>query len=288
MSESEPIPKPRFTGIFIPVEILELKEISLLEKILLSWIDALYDEEKGGCYASNFHLSQRLGVKENTIVKAISKLRKMKLIEDVSFDGRKRVIISCVIKHIEKIRKDKKKSIESQSGSDKNPMLGVKKITPRVGQKSHPHNKEKNPTHTNYSKEESKVKNIAQSRKNSTEQRPDFYYCFEEKKFVGIEKKDLQDWRIAFSFIKIEVEILKSEQWIQANPSKSKKKLWRKFLLSWFSRANDKAENKAAYNSGKGNNFDRRENSSLRNWEKEMPEEDWTPPCPFEALGIDK
>ena len=38
-------PKPRFTGIFIPVEILNLKKLSLFEKLLLSFINDLFDVE---------------------------------------------------------------------------------------------------------------------------------------------------------------------------------------------------------------------------------------------------
>lgn len=89
-------PVPRFTGIFIPVEILELKNLSYLEKFLLSWIDALYCKKHGGCFVSNKHLANKLDVKENTVSKALTHFRKLKLIEDVSFDGRTRVITTKI------------------------------------------------------------------------------------------------------------------------------------------------------------------------------------------------
>lgn len=107
-------PTPRFTGIFIPAEILEMQELSLFEMLLLSWIDALYCPEHGGCYASNHYLGQKIkGAQENTVAKAICNLRKLGLIEDVSFDGRKRVIRALISKHVNKH--------QSKTGLDENP-----------------------------------------------------------------------------------------------------------------------------------------------------------------------
>lgn len=94
-------PSPRFTGIFIPVEILEMKNINALDKILLSWIDALYCKEHRGCFASNEYLAARLNVETNTVAKILTKLRKLNLIEDVAFDGRRRVIRSLINKFVE-------------------------------------------------------------------------------------------------------------------------------------------------------------------------------------------
>ena len=111
-------PKPRFTGIFIPVEILEMRELSPLDQILLSWIDALHCKEKGGCFASNEYLAERLNVKVNTIVKAIIKLRKMGLIEDVSFDGRRRIIRARIADAVERKKnyQTKKKRVNHRQG----------------------------------------------------------------------------------------------------------------------------------------------------------------------------
>ena len=113
-------PSPRFTGIFIPVEILERKDISIFEKLLLSWIDSLFDIGRSGCFASNKYLADKLGVKENTVAKAITHLRKQGLIEDVSFNGRDRVMRALINKSVHES--------QSKSGLDKNPS--------RVGQKS--------------------------------------------------------------------------------------------------------------------------------------------------------
>lgn len=100
------VAETRFTGLFIHSEILHLKEISAFEKILLGWIDSYYQEGYGGCFASNEHLAQVTeDSRPNRIAKSISKLRKLGLIVDVSFNGRIRVIRSTIGQTIEKIRK---------------------------------------------------------------------------------------------------------------------------------------------------------------------------------------
>ena len=125
---SHDIPIPRHIGIFIPTEIDQIEELSLLEVYLLSWIDALYCPKRGGCFASNEYLGKKCrGVKENTIAKAITKLRQMRLIEDVSFNGRERVIRALIGKKINEVQ-DKKS--QSNSGLDENPSS--------IGQKSNP------------------------------------------------------------------------------------------------------------------------------------------------------
>lgn len=124
-------PKPRFTGIFIPVEILLHQDLSPLDQILLSWIDALYDEEKGGCYASNAYLSEKLKVKENTIAKAKTHLRKLKLLEDVEFNGRRQVVRAMIGHFVDK-RQDKKKLHKNKP----NPKQHWIKIQGSIGEKS--------------------------------------------------------------------------------------------------------------------------------------------------------
>lgn len=98
-------PTPRFTGIFIPIEILELDTINAMDKILLSWIDALYCKDHKGCYASNEYIATKLNLEANTVAKILTKLRKLNLIEDVSFDGRKRVIRSLVNSYVDECQR---------------------------------------------------------------------------------------------------------------------------------------------------------------------------------------
>jgi len=69
----------RFTGFFIPVELIENKELSWVDRIILSEIDAL-NINGDGCFASNEHFCKLLDVKMRTVVYSIGKLNKMELI----------------------------------------------------------------------------------------------------------------------------------------------------------------------------------------------------------------
>lgn len=69
----------RFTGFFIPVELIENKELSWVDRIILSEIDALNINGEG-CFAQNEHFCKLLDVKARTVVYSIGKLNKMELI----------------------------------------------------------------------------------------------------------------------------------------------------------------------------------------------------------------
>ena len=123
------LPKPRFTGVFLPVEIMELESLTYLDQILLAWIDALFCPDHGGCYAKNEYLAQKLRTKENTIAKAITKLRGMGLIKDVSFDGRNRVIRATIAEYVNQC--------QSNAGLDLNPMQGLTKCARIYSENGH-------------------------------------------------------------------------------------------------------------------------------------------------------
>lgn len=77
-------------------------------------------------------------------------------------------------------------------------------------------------------------------------------FDFEKWEFVGITEKDMNDWKLMYPHIDLVVEKLKASQWLKNNPTRSKKKQWRKFLTGWFGRSNDSTENKKAYRSASG------------------------------------
>lgn len=58
--------------------------------------------------------------------------------------------------------------------------------------------------------------------------------------FRGISKQDLIDWGQAYPACAINRQIAAANQWLKANPAKARKKLWRKFLTGWLSRAQEK------------------------------------------------
>lgn len=71
-------------------------------------------------------------------------------------------------------------------------------------------------------------------------------FSFEKFKFEGITLDDRANWKLAYPSINLDQEIAKAEIWLKSNPSRNAKKLWRKYLTGWFSRAEDRCFNKAA------------------------------------------
>ena len=116
-------PTLRCTGLFIPIEILEMN-LSMAQQHMLAYIDGLYSEEHGGCFASNEWFAKKFKLKENTIRIIIYDLIKLGLVERVSFNGRQRIIRAC------KENWFKMKS-QSQADCDLNHRQGVIKITGR-------------------------------------------------------------------------------------------------------------------------------------------------------------
>ena len=82
-----------FKGIWIPAEIWEHPNLSIEDKVLWAEIDSL-DHKKTHCTASNDYLCKFFGWKIRTLQRALSKLKSLGLIEQVSYDGRVRVIKS--------------------------------------------------------------------------------------------------------------------------------------------------------------------------------------------------
>lgn len=80
-----------FKGVWIPKEIWLHEELSALEKVFLAEISSL---DNGGCYASNEYFSEFLGVGVATVTRMIKHLKELGLIEQVSFDGRTRILKS--------------------------------------------------------------------------------------------------------------------------------------------------------------------------------------------------
>lgn len=85
-------PQRNFKGIWIPKEIWLMEGLLASEKALWGEIDSLYDEEKGGCFASNEYLAKFNGVKLRRLQVMLSNLKSKGLIKDVSFNGRERIL----------------------------------------------------------------------------------------------------------------------------------------------------------------------------------------------------
>ena len=86
-------------GIWIPNEIWEREDLSWLEKLLFGQIDKMTAKGKDeSCFASNKWFSEKFKVTETTISLAIAHLKKLGLIKQISFDGRRRVLRSVLSK----------------------------------------------------------------------------------------------------------------------------------------------------------------------------------------------
>ncbi len=228
-----------FKGLWIPREIWLNLKLLPLEKCLWAEIHSLHSRKKKGCFASREYLCKFFGVTDRYIRKMLLKLKGMNLVEDVSFDGREKVIRAKV----------PPETFGDEFQAERNYSSRQRGTTvPPCQEPQFPSNPSRDSI-TSYNKEDNKeYKNNAQTpASQSSKQRFDFSFSLQSKTFEGITEKDISAWKECYPSINIRQEIAKAEEWIKSNPTKSRKKLWRKFLTGWFQRANDAKENKASW-----------------------------------------
>jgi len=105
-------PQFKFKGVWIPdfvMEMLVSGELTPTDVMLLSMIFAMSKGDEG-CYASREYLAEKLGMSEGTVKNLIGKYRKMELIEDLGFDGRRQKI--CTIWDMGSRRNDGSRHVE--------------------------------------------------------------------------------------------------------------------------------------------------------------------------------
>ena len=96
-------------------------------------------------------------------------------------------------------------------------------------------------------KEEEEEEYIAQSAPPLRNRNENLFFNSETLAFEGISLEDRKDWSVLYPNVDLDLELKKATEWLKSNPSKSNKKLWRKFLTGWFARTNDHLENKKAF-----------------------------------------
>jgi len=232
-----------FKGIWIPKEIWLVPGLSKMSVILWAEIHSLYSPKHGGCYASNDYLCEFIGVKERQLQKYLRELKDAGLLEQKAFNGRFRILLALVPPHeYEEIEEEFE---NSECGADPHYSAGqgCTKVRGRPVESCAPS--------IYKNKEDNKDKEYAQTRKSSSSPNADFSFSSSDKKFIGITDKDLADWKEAYPYADIPKELKKAEQWLLSNPSRARKKNWRKFVTQWLSKASDQAENKAAYRGSK-------------------------------------
>jgi len=68
-------------------------------------------------------------------------------------------------------------------------------------------------------------------------------FDFEEMRWRGITVDQIEEWEKAYPLVSVVDEIAKRMViWLEANPRKAKKKLWKKFITNWLSRKQERYE----------------------------------------------
>jgi len=99
-----------FKGVWISKDIYLDDRLTALEKIVLAEIDSL--DGKDGCFCSNEYLAEFCQCGVRTVSQAISKLIELGLVKMESFDGRTRILRSCIAKSA----RQTSKNCEADSG----------------------------------------------------------------------------------------------------------------------------------------------------------------------------
>lgn len=91
------MPERDFKGIWIPASVWLDERLNALEKVILAEIDSLDGEH--GCWAGNDYISQFCQCSASKVSKAVSKLVELGYVRVESFNGRTRVLRSCLAKN---------------------------------------------------------------------------------------------------------------------------------------------------------------------------------------------
>lgn len=71
-------------------------------------------------------------------------------------------------------------------------------------------------------------------------------FCFDQRKWNGIEASDIAGWQEAYPAVRVELELRRMGEWLLANPTKRKVN-YRKFIVNWLSKGQDRPEASAPY-----------------------------------------
>lgn len=97
------------------------------------------------------------------------------------------------------------------------------------------------------------------------------FYNRDSGNYEGITDQDMTDWKLIYPHVDLNVEIIKSIQWLKSNTSKSHKSNWRKYLTGWLERTNESTENKKAYRSNASGTVQDRRTKDINGTPVESP-----------------
>lgn len=77
--------------------------------------------------------------------------------------------------------------------------------------------------------------------KRRTRSRPDAAISWSaDAGWQGITDADRQDWRLAYPACDLAGELARATSWLKANPTRAHKSNWRRFVVSWLTRSQDR------------------------------------------------
>lgn len=77
-------------------------------------------------------------------------------------------------------------------------------------------------------------------RRRKRSQPPDAVRWDSESGWQGITDADRQEWAAAYPACDLTAELAKATAWLKANPTRAHKSNWRRFIVSWLTRSQDK------------------------------------------------
>lgn len=207
-----------FKGIWIPKEIWLAQDLSCQERCLWAEIHSLYDPEKGGCYASNEYLMEYIGVKERRLQEMIAHLKSKGWIEQVSFDGRQRVIKAVVPQEDDDCAGQRCGKVH---------LSGAEKCTPEMQESAPPSICIDNSLEK---REEKKKKSKRRSAALSIE------FCYESNTFLNVTLEDVGEWTKLYPGVDIQREMRLMRQWLM-DPKNPERDGNRTFITNWLSKS---------------------------------------------------
>lgn len=197
-----------FRGVWIPSEIWHNNNITWMEKCLWAEIGSL-GNEKNPCYASNAYLAKMFNSTESSISNMISKLRSLKMIKDISYDGRYRKIVAVVPAQTSsesEVRLHPEVKSDSTTGLNIDTSIVTKELTKQVSETDEP----------------APAPTQRKRAKRKTSAPPDDEFIEKLKQIHGN--------------IDVDKQLRKMDAWLLANPDREKS---RAFITNWLNRCTE-------------------------------------------------
>lgn len=207
-----------FKGVWIPKEVWLDERLNPLEKVILFEVDSL-DKGEQGCFASNEYIAKFCSCSAWKVSTAISKLIDLGYIRLESFDGRQRVLKSCLVFST-------KQTLENPK-----PDFGKSQAINNSSINTRDYN-----MNTSYSCPEP-------SKDASTP--PVYTLPLNDGTNHEITSEDFEKYKRLYPSVDVMAEFRKMDGWFDGHPSRRKtRKGIRRFINSWLGKEQDKGGTK--------------------------------------------